>query len=161
MTTAIAAQCRKCEASALHLITERDIYGEYEKCLQCGEVQADKVVGDWPDTDDATTRVGWGWQTGVKKQPQFITFQLCIPGSEWRKKSDVAFLEIEYHPLQDLLSLQSTGDHPIGQGLALLIGAHARLGQRCARRERHSEPRRAMSPRTLAKPCNSRWQTRR
>ena len=98
MTTATAAQCRKCEASALHLITESDIYGEYEKCLQCGEVQGDKVVGDWPDTDDAMTRVGWGWQTGAKKQPQFITFQLCIPGSEWRKKSDVAFLEIEYHP---------------------------------------------------------------
>ena len=64
MTTATAAQCRKCEASALHLITESDIYGEYEKCLQCGEVQGDKVVGDWPDTDDAMTRVGWGWQDG-------------------------------------------------------------------------------------------------
>ena len=29
MTTATAVECRKCEASALHLITESDIYGEY------------------------------------------------------------------------------------------------------------------------------------
>ena len=91
MNTATAAQCRKCEASALHLITESDIYGEYEKCLQCGEIQADKVVGDWADEP-----LNSGYDT--HHQPQFITFQLCVPGGAWRKKSDVAFLEIEYHP---------------------------------------------------------------
>ena len=37
MTTAIAAQCQKCEASALHLVTESDQYGEYINCMVCGK----------------------------------------------------------------------------------------------------------------------------
>ena len=97
MTTATAAQCQKCEASALHLVTESDMYGEYTKCLQCGEVQADKSVGDWPDE---MPNLGWGWQREHAKQPQFITMTLCVPGYQRRKDSDVAFLEIEYNPYQ-------------------------------------------------------------
>ena len=91
MTTATAAQCRKCEASALHLITESDIYGEYEKCLQCGEVQGDKVVGDWAD-DHPTGGTG----TYEKNAPTFITLQMCVPGTSWKAKSDIELLEIEY-----------------------------------------------------------------
>ena len=97
MTTATAAQCQKCEASAPHLITESDQHGEYTKCLQCGEVQADKVVGDWPDE---MPNIGWGWRAENKKQPLFITMTLCVPGLQRRKDSDVAFLEIEYNPYQ-------------------------------------------------------------
>ena len=104
-------------------------------------VQGDKIVGDWPDIDDDKTRVGWGWQTGAKKQPQFITFQLCIAGAEWRKKSDVAFLEIEYHPYKIHYRSNPQAIILSVKGWPYHWSARARLGQRCAWREGHSEPR--------------------
>ena len=91
MTTATAAQCRKCEASALHLITECDIYGEYVRCLQCGKHQVEGQLGDW--LDDHPTG-----GTGIyeKNAPTYITLQMCVPGTSWKAKSDIALLEIEY-----------------------------------------------------------------
>ena len=91
MTTATAVQCQKCEASALHLITESDMYGEYTKCLQCGEVQADKVLGDWADDHPAD-----GTRVYERNAPTYITLQMCVPGTSWKAKSDIALLEIEY-----------------------------------------------------------------
>ena len=97
MTTATAAQCQKCEASALHLVEESDQHGQYINCLQCGKHQVEERLGDLPDE---MPNLGWGWQREHAKQPQFITMILCVPGYQRRKDSDVAFLEIEYNPYQ-------------------------------------------------------------